>query len=141
LSIIVQYGPLISSTSFRGVFERKGPGAQRAARDDALDTFEAVARNWHDTMREQWQPQTAANILHRLEVDFFSEARRNAYPTITSRDLLRAVRQIEQRGAMEIAKRTMANLSRIFVFASHSGHVDRNPAAMLTVSFRCKSTG
>jgi integrase len=115
--------------------------AQRAARDDALDTFEAVARDWHDTMRERWQPQTAANILHRLEVDIFPVIGSQRISTITSRDLLYAVRQIEQRGAMEIAKRITANLSRIFVFASHSGRVDRNPAAMLTQALRPREKG
>lgn len=49
--------------------------ARRAARDDATDTFEAVAREWHDTMREQWQPQTAHNILHRLETDSCGRSR------------------------------------------------------------------
>ena len=106
-----------------------------------LMVFEAVAREWHDTLREQWQPQTAHNILHRLETDIFPVLGRQRISTITSKDLLYAVRQIEKRGALEIAKRTTANLSRIFVYAFHCGRVDRNPAAMLTKALRPREKG
>jgi len=115
--------------------------ARRAVRDDANDTFEAIAREWHDTLREQWQPQTAKNILHRLEADIFPTLGRQRISTVTSRDLLYAVRQIEKRGALEIAKRTTANLSRIFVYAFHCGRVERNPAAMLTKALRPREKG
>jgi hypothetical protein len=37
----------------------------------AANTFETVARMWHENKLEQWQPNAAANILHRLEQDVF----------------------------------------------------------------------
>ena len=41
----------------------------RLARQAAGRTFEVVAREWHATFYDTWQPRTAANILHRLEMD------------------------------------------------------------------------
>src|SRR5450830_1198747 len=35
----------------------------------SVNTFEAVAREWHENRLETWQARTAANILHRLEID------------------------------------------------------------------------
>lgn len=35
------------------------------------NTFEAVAREWHENKLESWQPGTARNLLHRLEKDVF----------------------------------------------------------------------
>lgn len=105
--------------------------ATRASRDAAAQTFEVVARAWHETMREQWQPGTAANILHRFECDIFPEIGRQRITAIASKDILHAVRQIEKRGAPEVARRITADISRVFVFALHSGIVDRNPALML----------
>jgi hypothetical protein len=53
---------------------------------------------------------------------------------ITPSDILRAIRAIEKRGALEIAKRMTVDVARIFDFAYHAGFVARNPA----VSSGCK---
>ena len=105
--------------------------AARLAEASAAQTFEAVARDWHRTMREQWQPGTAENILHRFECDIFPVIGRFRITEVITKDILRAVRAIEQRGAPEVARRITADISRVFVFALHSGLVDRNPALML----------
>lgn len=105
--------------------------AMRAKRQAADDSFEAVARAWHANMREQWQPSTADNILHRLQVDIFPEIGRMRISDVQPRDVLAAVRKIEQRGALEVAKRITADVSRVFVFAFHSSLVENNPAASL----------
>ncbi|MCE3604176.1 hypothetical protein LXA47_11230 [Massilia sp. P8910] len=52
------------------------PGRERdvaaaSASHVAGNTVERLAREWHHTFVESWQPQTAENILHRLEVDIF----------------------------------------------------------------------
>ena len=41
----------------------------RQARLAAQNTFEHVARDWHRTVINKWQPQTAQEILRRLESD------------------------------------------------------------------------
>jgi hypothetical protein len=105
--------------------------AVRVARAAAEQTFEVVMREWHTTMREQWQPGTAANILHRFECDIFPVVGHLPISAVTSKDILHAVRLIEHRGAAEVARRILADISRVFVFAFHSSYVDRNPALML----------
>ncbi|CUI09068.1 Integrase [Janthinobacterium sp. CG23_2] len=52
------------------------PGRERdvaaaSASHVAGNTVELLAREWHHTFVESWQPQTAENILHRMEVDIF----------------------------------------------------------------------
>jgi len=115
--------------------------ASRAARDSANDTFEAVARDWHATMLDSWQPGTAQNILHRLELDIFPVIGALRMTTVTSRDILFAIRKIEQRGALEIARRMTADVSRIFDFAMNSGRLDRNPAATLGKTLKPREKG
>lgn len=87
-------------------------------------------------MREQWQPQTAQNILHRLETDIFPYIGRQQIFMLTSKDLIYAVRQMEKRSALEVARRVTADVSRVFVYAFHCGLTDRNPAMMLTKCWR-----
>lgn len=80
----------------------------------AEKTFEKVAREWHIAMLGQWQPQTAKDILHRLELDVFGAFGDMPITEVQPRHVLQAIRTIESRGALEIASRTAANCSRIF---------------------------
>lgn len=102
--------------------------AARQARMAAENTFEKVAREWHVAMLRQWQPKTAQDILHRLEVDIFPAFGNVLVTEVTPRDVLQAIRTIESRGALEIASRTAANCSRVFRYAIRCGVADRNPA-------------
>ena len=45
---------------------------KRLAQLNAENTFEAIAREWHQKEISRWTPQYGANILHRLEVDIFA---------------------------------------------------------------------
>lgn len=108
--------------------------AKRLARESARTsarTFEVVAREWHATMLDQWQPQTARDILHRFEIDIFPEIGHLPLNGLHPQDVLAAIRKIEGRGALEIAKRNLANCSRVFVYGFHCRYIDQNPAAML----------
>ena len=111
----------------------KDPGRERdaaraLARQEAGNTFELVAREWHRTFVDTWQPQTAKNILHRLEMDVFPEIGRHPITEINRKDVLRVLRGIEKRGAREIARRMRADCSRIFQFAIECGYSERDPS-------------
>ena len=103
----------------------------RQARMAAANTFEQVAREWHQTMLGQWQPQTAHDILHRFELDIFPLIGWLPVTEVQARDVLDAIRAVERRGALEIASRLAANCSRVFRYAMRCGHADRNPAEHL----------
>jgi integrase len=102
--------------------------AARHARMVAENTFEKIAREWHTAMLGQWQPKTAQDILHRLEVDIFGAFGDMPITEVQPRDVLQAIRAIEARGALEIASRTAANCSRVFRYAIRAGIAERNPA-------------
>ena len=94
-------------------------------------TFECVARDWHRTMMNKWQPQTAAEILRRFEADIFPAFGSLPIAEVQVPDVLDAIRAIERRGALEIANRQTANCSRVFKFAIRCGLAERNPAEFL----------
>jgi integrase len=109
------------------------------ARDDvarrtkaiAENTFEKVARDWHRTNLKKWQPQTAENILHRFEVDLFPHFGTFPIADVSVTNVLDAIRSVEQRGALEVAKRLTADSSRVFKYAMRCGLTEKNPAALL----------
>lgn len=103
----------------------------RQARMAAANTFEQVAREWHQTMLAQWQPQTARDVLHRFEQDVFLQIGKLAIIEIQSRDVIDAIRAVERRGALEIASRLAANCSRVFRYAMRCRLAERNPGGAL----------
>jgi integrase len=116
--------------------EGQDPGRVRAERTSqkqaiAANTFEKVAREWHRAMLGQWQPQTAHDILHRFELDIFPTLGDIPVTQVTTGDVLNAIRDVEQRGAREIARRLTANCARVFRHAIRSGLAERNPAEHL----------
>jgi len=110
--------------------ERKRQKREKAEKN--ANTFEKIARDWHANRIETWQPNTAKDLLHRLEKDVFPEIGNLPVSAITHKQLIDTLRKIERRGAHEIAKRLKANCARIFSYAIQHGLTDRNIANDLT---------
>ena len=116
--------------------------AQAAGRDPGLEvrrvklvgqgrageTFEKWAREWHEEQRPRWKAVHASDVIESLERDLFPVI--GAYP-ITDIDeplLLSALRKVENRGAIETARRLRQRAERICRWAKASGAGNANPA-------------
>ena len=97
----------------------------------AANSFEAVAREWHQRYKRNWAESTAAGILRRLELDVFPWIGGRPIAEITPPELLAVLRRIESRGALETAHRVHQNSSQIFRYAVATGRAERDPAADL----------
>jgi integrase len=95
------------------------------------NTFEAVAREWHANKLETWQPRTATNVLHRLEKDVFPLIGKQPIAEIKAPVMLDVLRQIEKRGAVDMAKRQGQVCGQIFRYAIASGKADTDPVPSL----------
>jgi len=95
------------------------------------NTFEAVAREWHANKLDTWQPRTAANILHRLEKDVFPLIGKYPIAEIKAPLMLDVLRQIEKRGAVDMAKRQGQVCGQIFRYAIACGKADSDPVPSL----------
>lgn len=116
-----------------GIDPGENKKAKKAADAEAAsNTFEKIGREWHANRLETWTPQTAKDILNRLEKDIFPEIGSLPIHAITHKQLIDALRKVEKRGAYEIAKRLKANCARIFSYAIQHGLTDRNIANDLT---------
>ena len=107
----------------------------------AANTFEAVAREWHANKRDTWQPRTAANIIHRLEVDIFPLLGRHPIAQIKAPLVLDVLRQIEKRGALDMAKRQGQVCGQIFRYAIASGKADTDPLPSLRGALKPSTSG
>ena len=100
--------------------------AKRLAEDRAANTFEKIAREWHANEVPTWSERTATAMIARLEADIFPSIGNIPIGEIKHRDVIAALRKIEERGANEIAKRIKAVCSQVFSYAIQCGLTERN---------------
>jgi integrase len=88
--------------------------------------FEKIAREWHD--KQVWNPKHAKNILRTLEVDVFPYIGKKPIIEVNAQDILKILRIIEERNALDVAKRVNQRCTAIFDYAIVKGICDNNPA-------------
>lgn len=106
-------------------------GVDPGKRSDRGDSFEAIARAWHDHQRERWSPAHAEDVLASLVRDVFPAIGAQPIGSIEPNELLELVRDVEARGCLESAGRLRQRLSAIFGFAIAEGHKTTDAAAQL----------
>jgi integrase len=94
-------------------------------------TFEIVARQWHENSLSRWTTKYARQIITRLEADVFKQIGNVPILDITTPDLVRIGRSIEQRGANDLAHRAIQYCGQIFTYAVQTGVIERSPATEL----------
>lgn len=106
-----------------------------------INTFELLAREWHQTKLEGWTPDHAAGVFHRLEQDVFPFIGSMPIDTVTAPDVIATIRKIEDRGANELARRALQNVGRIFRYAMVTGRAERDPTYKMAEALRPQSKG
>ncbi|GAB3245061.1 tyrosine-type recombinase/integrase [Chitinimonas naiadis] len=96
------------------------------------DSFEAVAREWHDKNKGKWSADHATRILKRLEADLFPDLGASRVPELKTRDLLVPLRKVEERGALDLASRLRQHIDGIMRYAVQTDLIDTNPARDMT---------
>jgi integrase len=106
----------------------------------AENSFEAVARQWWDNWKSTRSERHAHYVIRRLEADIFPVIGRKPINVITAPVLLMAIKKIESRGALDIAKRALSTCGQVFRYAVAHGLAERNPAADIKPSDVLKPT-
>lgn len=97
----------------------------------AENSFESVAREWHENQTAAWTKRHAQNVLTRLEADIFPQIGPRPIAEIGAPELLDALRKIEKRGALDVASRLRQSCGAIFRYAIVTGRAVYNPAGDL----------
>lgn len=108
---------------------RKAKKSARAER--AANSFEVVAREWFAKHSPNWAVSHASKVEERLERDVYPWLGGRPIAEITAPELLKMLRRIEGRGAVDTAHRIKGDCSRIFRYAIATGRAERDPAADL----------
>lgn len=108
--------------------------AKMMAAADRLETFEAVAKRWHEQQKPRWRPKHAANILRSLENDVFPAIGKRPIGQIKAPAVLAVLREVEARGANDQAHRLRQRIEAIFAMAIGMGLAETNPAVMVSMA-------
>lgn len=100
------------------------------------DTFENLAREWHERTTPKWKPRHAWDVLNSLERDVFPHLGSMPIKKITPPDVLAVLRMIEDRGAIETAHKVRQRMSSVFVYAIATGRGEGDPAAIVQKALR-----
>ncbi len=106
--------------------QRKAAKAARAGL--AANTFEVIGREWYAKTAPMLAENTKAKLLRFLEVDVFPWIGARPIASLAAADLIKVIERIEQRGAMDIARRVHNYMGRIFRYAVGRGLTTRDPS-------------
>jgi integrase len=105
---------------------RKAAKAMRAGL--AANTLEVIGREWYAKTAPTLADTTKEKLLRRLEADVFPWLGDRPIGGIVAGDLIRVIERIEQRGAVDLAKRVHNAVGRIFRYAVGRGLATRDPS-------------
>ncbi len=102
--------------------------SKRSNRENAENSFEAVAREWFTRHRHTWAASHADKIINRLENDVFPWIGSKPIADIKPVELLAVIRRTESRGALDTAHRVKQNCGQVFRYAVATGRAERDPS-------------
>ncbi|WP_421351384.1 tyrosine-type recombinase/integrase [Aeromonas veronii] len=107
-----------------------------ASRLASENSFEVIAREWHQSQLARWSPIHAQRVIESLEADAFPDLGLVPVAELTAPIMLDALRKIEARGATETAGRVLQRISSVMRYAIQTGRVSYNPAQDLKGALR-----
>lgn len=111
--------------------QRKADKQEEEKRRD--NTFAAMAETWYAKKVAGWAPATARQARIYLDRDLIPSLGDRPMSEIRRADLIEALRRIEKRDALDIAKKCRGWLSGIFRYALVAEVIEVNPATDLDV--------
>lgn len=116
-------------------------GEKRLAIHKSKNTFEAVAREWHEKQKDKWTAHHALNLTRRMEIDIFPYIGSRPIADINPPELLEDVlRKIEKRGSLDVAQRVKQICGQIFRYGIATGRCQRDPSGDLKGALKVRKT-
>ena len=99
---------------------------KRAEKEQQVNTFEAVVREWLDLQEKNLTESTLTRERARLENFVFPHLGNRPIGQVTPPELLSVLRRIDSRSTHDTAHRTRSICSRVFRYAVATGRAERD---------------
>ena len=90
-------------------------------------TFSKVFKEWHNNKKDEWSNNYANDVIQRAECYLLPFIGDKLMGEITTPDMLRLLKQIEQRDLLDTLEKIKGIASRVFSYAVGMGYVTVNP--------------
>ena len=107
-----------------------------AAHAAAGATFKKVALDWYAIQCERWSAVNQKKVIQALNRDVFPDIGEIPLLDIDGPMILKLLRKVERRGAIDTAKRLRQHISGVFHFGMAEGLVPMDPASMITKALK-----
>lgn len=104
--------------------------------EEAGNSFQSIAHEWFNTKMIDCSKSHRSRTLRALEKDLFPYIGSEPTAHLGAPDVLRVLRKIEARGAVETAHRTKQIAGQVFRFAVATGRAERDPTGDLKGALR-----
>ena len=116
----------------QGIDPSQAKQQAKAERQAALlNTFEHIARDWHQNNISRWKPNHAQRIMRYLEKDVFPYIGSSPIQELRVAHIKKVLDAITARGVAETAEKIRQWINKIFNYALMLERVDGNPASAL----------
>ena len=117
------------------------PGAQKKAikeaqRSEVNDTFQTIAKEWHETRTSDFTEKHRGTVMYRMEKYIFPFIGGEHIARMEAPDILAVVKPLEHKGQNETARRILQIISQVYRYAVITGRAKRNPATDLHGALR-----
>ena len=104
------------------------------------DSFQNIAREWHETRIAEFSEKHQGTVMYRLETYIFPAIGKTHIAKLETRDVMDVVKSLEQRGNYETSRRVLQIISQVFRYAVITGRAKHNVAADLRGALRPRKT-
>jgi len=112
-----------------------------AKADNAANSFEVVAREWYERNMADKSESHQKRTLGMIERDLLPSLGSKPIADIKAPELLATLRKIEERGAIESARRTLHIFGQVTRYAIATGRIEVDISQFLRGSLRTVNTG
>lgn len=102
------------------------------------NSFEAIAREYHQRYRDTWQPSYSDKMIRYFEKDVFPWLGDLVITTIEAPDIVGVLQRMDDRGSGSAARRVKQHIQQVYDYALAIGMISRNPAKDIKVSMILK---
>ncbi|MDX9834957.1 MAG: tyrosine-type recombinase/integrase [Desulfobulbus sp.] len=112
--------------------------AQEEAKKEVENSFEAIALDWHWHQKDRWTAGHAEAVSKCLQRYAFESFGGLQVDRVTPPMVLEVIRDIEAKGSLEMASKTLQRIGAVFRFAIQTGRATYNPAADMRGALKAK---
>ncbi|MDQ3730746.1 MAG: integrase arm-type DNA-binding domain-containing protein, partial [Pseudomonadota bacterium] len=111
---------------------------KRQRKSQSENSFENIAREWHENQKGRWTTSHAYCVLRSLESEVFPIIGAKPIHEISAPVILEVVQRIEKRNALDTASRVLQRVSSIYRYAISTGRTTYNPAGDLVGALKTR---